>query len=132
MKTIQFKGIIDYDNNEGTGIYLLGDTDRIDLVTEFEDFNGVEIQVNYWITNKPCTKDEMIEAWLKVLFGSVEAEYEDYYTGSWTYGCQSSWGCYEKHGQLTIGGHDLFDELSNMDGKFIIIEVNIQQSNDTN
>jgi len=126
METKEFKGVIEYDYNYGTRIYLHDAKDKIDLVSEFEDFDCKEIQVNYWITEKECSKEEMLEGWLKKVFGAVEAEYDNYYTGSWTYGSQSSWGEYEYRGILKIGGHDLFDELSEMQGKFIIIEVNIK------
>lgn len=126
MKTKEFKGVIEYDNDEGTRIYLYDSDEKIDLVNEFEDFDGKEIQVNYWITEKPCTKDEMLEGWLKKVFGVVESEYDNYYTGSWTYGSQSSWGEYEYRGILKVGGHDLFDELSDMEGKFVIIEINVK------
>jgi len=126
LETKEFKGIIEYDDDDGARIYLHDGDDKIDLVSEFEDFDSKEIQVNYWITEKTCTKDELLEWWLKKVFGAVEAEYEDHYIGSWTYGSQSSWGEHEYRGILKIGGHDLFDELSDMNGKFLIMEINIK------
>lgn len=123
MKTTQFKGVIDYDDTTTTTMLTLYNEDKIiDLVSEFESFDGKEIQVNYWITDEPCTKDEMLEGYLKKLFGAVDAEYKDYYTGSWTYG-NTSWIESDREGVLKIGNHDLFKELSENDGMFIIIEV---------
>lgn len=126
MKTIEFKGRIEYIDSEGTRINIVDGENTIDLVDELESAineYGNEVQVNYWITEKPCTKDEMIEGVLKNIYGVAEAENENYYTGSWTYG-SSSYGDYENRARLKIGGHDLCDELSDANGEFIIIEFN--------
>lgn len=124
METKELRGIIEFDENGGTRIYLNEGNYKIDLIEEFEGFDSQEIQVNYWITEKPCTKEQMLNGWLKYVFGAVKAEYDSHYTGSWTYGSASSWGEYEYRGILKIGGHDLFAELSAMNGKFMIMEIN--------
>lgn len=126
IESIYFKGIIKYDDSDGSRIYLKNENYDIDLVSEFESFNKKQIQLNYWVADIPCNKDLIIEGWLKKIYGVVEAEYEDHYYGSWTYGPATSWGEYDYRGRLEIGGHDLFNELSEMNGKFIIIEVNIK------
>ena len=120
----ELKGIIEFDNDECRRIILHNNSKEIDLIDELEYFDNQQIQVNYWIADNPCSKEQMLEGYLKQLFGCAEVEYDNYFNGSWTYGCQSSWGDYEKRGVLKIGGHDLFDELSEMNGKFIIIEIN--------
>lgn len=98
---------------------------KIDLVNWFADlkdsFPEKLFQVNYWIADVPCTKIEMKENTLRKLFGDVNAEYE---THSY---CYSSWTSGTDYNTiLSIGGHDLTVELAGTDGRFILIEVNIQ------
>ncbi|MBM6759909.1 hypothetical protein, partial [Bacteroides mediterraneensis] len=89
---VQIKGVIEFDNSDGNHIYLIDGDAKINIVDEFESAAreyGSEVQVNYWITDSPCTKEEMLEGWLRKVFGSIEAEYEYYNAGSWTYADQA-------------------------------------------
>lgn len=127
MEQFEYKGVIEFEDNDGKRLYLYDvDGSRYDLVEVFETFDCNEVQVNYYITDNPCTKNEMLEGLISKLSGSIYAEYEDYYTGSWTYGSSSSWGNYEYRGVLMIGGHDLFYELSHEDGKFMIMDIYVK------
>ena len=80
------------------------------------------MQVNYWISDKPCTRSEMTEGVLRKLVGAIESEYTsyDFQYSSWT-----SDTAYETG--LTVGGHDLFTELKQSDGKYLIIELNFSE-----
>ena len=124
---IELKGIIKYDwpDNWQTIKLVQEDGYKIDLVGRFkeaiESFPNMEFQVNYYLSNKPCTKEEILEGFLKKLFGAIDASYEanGYYHSSWTSGTE-----YDTN--LTIGGHDLFTELKNEEGKFLFLELNFK------
>jgi hypothetical protein len=127
MKTITFSGFIkiDYSGNWQTIKLVQEDGFKIDLINRFkeavESFDNYEVQVNYYISDNACTKNEMVEGWLKKLYGSVDASYEanEYRYSSWTSGTD-----YDTN--FTVGGHNLLSELSQEDGKFIIIELNFK------
>lgn len=126
MKTITLSGIIKYEYDTWDKIKLIQeDGYKIDLVSRFqeaiESFGKSEVQVNYWISDKPCTKNEMLEGWLRQLYGAAEAEYQanGYAYSSWTSGTD-----YDT--ELSVGGHNLHRELREHGDKFIIIELNFK------
>lgn len=126
MKTIELSGILKFEYDSWDKIKLIQeDGYKIDLVGRFqeayENFHNKKVQVNYWLSNKPCTKQEMTEGFLRKLYGIIDAEYErnDYNYSSWTSGTD-----YDT--KLWIGGHNLYSELRNEQGRFIIIELNFQ------
>lgn len=128
METIQLKGIIKYNDDEGQRIDLIDGDTEFNLVKAFEDAvneHGNMVQVNYWLTDKPCMKEQMLEGWLKKVFGAIETDCDEIFQGSWTYENSSCVG-YDKYWKLQVGGHNLFDELSGKDGRFIIIELNFK------
>src|SRR5687767_7769977 len=105
MKTIELKGIIKIERDTWDKIKLISDDGyKIDLVGRFQEmqdsFKKHLCQINYWVTDSPKTKDQMLEGWLQTLFGGIDAEYgaETYYgssqTGSWT----------EEWTRLKVGG----------------------------
>lgn len=99
---------------------------KIDLVGRFkeaiESFPKCDIQVDYYLADNVSTKEEILEGFLKKLYGNVEASYEaiEYAYSSWTAGT-------DHDTNLTIGGHDLFRELANEDGRFILLELNFKE-----
>ena len=127
MKQVQLSGIIRFEeNNSFPQIKLIQEGGyKIDLVSRFieidESFPKSKIQVNYWLSEKPCTKNEMLENTLRRLFGDINAEYEKS-----EYNYSSLTGGWDYDTTLQIGGHNLFDELREEEGRFMIIEVNIQ------
>lgn len=128
MNTVEIKGIIKYDNSEGQRIDLIDGEEVNNLVEEFEFAvrkYGSMVQLNYWISDKPCTKEKMLEAWLNKIFGAIETDCDEVFQGSWTYENHSAVG-YNKDYKLQVGGHDLFNELSDQEGKFIIMELNFK------
>ena len=128
MITIEIKGIIEkgYTSNWETIKLVQEDGYKIDLVGRFreaiESFPKSEIQVGYYLADKVCTKAEILEGFLKKLYGSVDVSYEsnEYMYSSWTSGVD-----YDTN--LKIGGHDLFRELANEDGRFILLELNFKE-----
>ena len=126
IKTIELSGVIGIDWGDWYQIKLIQDDGyKIDLVSRFkeaaESFPNCKVQVNYYLSDAPCTKDEMVEAFLKTLYGHPEAGYtqSSYRYSSWTSGTD-----YDTN--LSIGGHDLARELYNEADKFIILELNFQ------
>lgn len=134
MKTIELSGIInvtdswdfDKDNNYSKIILIQSDGYRIDLVAriiEMVDSFGETGQVNYWISDKPKTKDEMVEGFLKKLYGHIEAKYDS----DWHYYSTLTGGNMEYDTELKIGGHNLYNELQDKEGMFLIIELSFKE-----
>jgi hypothetical protein len=124
---VELSGIIkkEWSDNWQTIKLVQEDGYKIDLVGRFkeasESFPNMEIQVGYYLSDNSCTKDQIVEGFLKKIFGSVDASFEanGYYYSSWTSGTD-----YDTN--LKIGGHDLFQELCNEEGRFILIELNFK------
>ena len=128
MKTIELSGVIKFEWNDFEKIKLIQeDGYKIDLVGRFkeaiESFPNAKVQVNYYLSEKVCTRKEMVEGFLNKLYGAIAADYEknDYRYSSWTSGTD-----YDT--TLKIGGHNMIDELRNEAGKFIIIDINFQSA----
>lgn len=126
MKKITLSGILQFEYDDWDRLYLIQeDGYKIDLVNKFQEaianFGDEGVQVSYWLSDKPCTKNEIVEGWIKQFHGDVEAEYQENYFqySSWTDGT-------DYNTVLTIGGHDLYNELIDKEGKFIIIEMNFK------
>lgn len=134
METITLSGIIkikDIDkanylcSSESIKLIRPDDSeiDLVDKLNEIEErWNYPKFKLKYYLSNRPCTKDEMMEGWLKQLVGYIDANYEEnYYSISlWTDGCECDT-------IIRIGEHDLFAELSEKEGKFIIIELTLYE-----
>lgn len=126
MKTIELSGVIKFEYDDWSKVKLVqSDGYKIDLVNRFkeakESFPNAKFQVNYWLSDKPCSKNDMVEGWLRKLYGDISADYEknDYCYSSWTSGTD-----YDT--TLQIGGHNLDSELSDEEGRYLIIEINVE------
>ncbi len=130
MKTIELSGILEFNDcgwsDFGQIKLIQEDGLKIDLVSRIKEATesfGHTGQVNYWICEKPTTKEDAIEAFLGHLYGGVDAGYEKrevWYstlTGGDTF--------YDTN--LKIGGHDLYKELLTKKGKFIILEIHLKE-----
>lgn len=125
MKTVTVSGIICFEYDQFNKVKLVQpDGSDIDLVDWFEELSRLNshkaIQVGYWLANEPCTRDEAVMGFLEKLYGyGIEAEYDaqEYCYSSWTAGC-------DYYTKLRIGGHDLYEEILDKEGKFIIVELN--------
>lgn len=128
MKTIILSGFIKFDWSDSWQTIKLIQEDgyKIDLVNRFkeaiESYENEKVQVNYYLSDNACTKNEMVEGWLKKLVGAIDASYEanGYSYSSWTSGTD-----YDTN--FSVGGHNLLSELRSEEGKFMIIELNFNK-----
>ncbi len=81
-----------------------------------------QVTIRYWVTKKECTKDQAQEFFIRELFGELNAEYSPCYSEATGY----LWTTEE----LNIGGHNLLDELSSYVEKYLILEIDIHDTND--
>lgn len=75
------------------------------------------VTVRYYISDVPKTKQELRENQLLKISGSVDADYRDRYTEVTGYLWTDE--------KLKVGGHDLLSEISDNEGKYIYLEINI-------
>ncbi len=127
IKEFTFTGFIKIDWSENFKTIKLIDGDKsIDLVKKFRaifDLFESEVSVSYFISDDKKTEAEIQEGWLKQMFGGITAEYEtsSYNYSSYTYGTD-----YDTY--LKIGGHDLFDEFSELNDKWCVLKVNVKRA----
>jgi hypothetical protein len=125
IKEFTFTGFIKIDWSEDfKTIKLIDGNKSIDLVKKFRaifDLFESEVSVSYFISDEKKTEAEIQKGWLKQMFGGITAEYEtsSYNYSSYTYGTD-----YDTY--LKIGGHDLFDEFSELNDKWCVLKVNIK------
>ena len=82
-----------------------------------EQIGKRKVSVRYWITKVECAPRAAKEAFIRSLFGKMDAEYDSHY-GDIT-------GFLYANEHLKIGGHNLLEELKTHDGKWLILEVDI-------
>jgi hypothetical protein len=87
------------------------------LADELAWIAGKIVTVRYWITDKPCTKDEAQEAAILQIMGLADVDFGARYSEATGY----LWTDEE----LNIGGHDLLAELKSNVGKWCILEIEI-------
>ena len=125
IKEFIFTGFIKIDWSEDfKTIKLIDGNKSIDLVKKFRaifDLFESEVSASYFISDEKKTEAEIQEGWLKQMFGGITAEYEtsSYNYSSYTYGTD-----YDTY--LKIGGHDLFDEFSELNDKWCVLKVNVK------
>lgn len=128
MKTISISGFIEkkYSDMFETIKIIQDDGYKVDLVGRFkeavESYPNLKLQVSYYLSDEVKSKSELVKGFIGKLYGSVDADYEknDYRYSSWTSGT-------DYNTKLTVGGHNLFLELSNEEGKFILLELNFKK-----
>lgn len=127
IKEFTYSGFIKIDwSEEFRTIKLIDINKTVDLVKQFRavfDLFQSQVSVSYYISDSKKTESEMQEGWLKQLFGDITAEYEteSYCYSSYTYG--TDYNTY-----LKVGGHDLFDEFSDCDGKWCILKISVKST----
>lgn len=127
MKILEFvyRGIITYDWSEDFQQLLLVDEDKkINLVKKLRavfDLYENAVSVSYFVGGNKLPDNEIQEIWLKKLFGAVEAEFE---TSSYHYS-EHTFGT-EYNTYLTIGGHDLFNELRENSDKWCLLKISVK------
>lgn len=75
------------------------------------------VTARYWITDKPATKEEAQENFVKEIMGATDCDFGSHYSELTGY----LWTDEE----IKIGGHDLMRELRSHVGKWLILEVEI-------
>lgn len=100
-------------NNDEYGVDNIGNEPIADI---FEQYNGKIISVQYYITDKKVTPEQALEASIiKDFGGKVDAEY--------VLDAYSSWTILELIQNASVGGHNIYDELSSYDGKYCTLII---------
>jgi len=128
INIIELSGIIKYDYTSDFHKIKLIQKDgyKIDLILRFqeacESYRDHKVQVDYWLSDKRCSKNKMIENVLKKLCGAIDANYE---RNDYQYSSRTSGTDYDE--TLKIGNHNLYDELRKEDGRFMIIKITFKK-----
>lgn len=104
-------------------LHSWGDADDILFLSSLADPIAEELQwmnkkratVRYWVTDKPCTRDEAEEAAMRIVMGDANVDFNSRYSDMTGYLWTDE--------DLTVGGHDLIAELKSNVGKWLILEV---------
>ena len=117
-KTLTYTGQLSVGEfGESYDVLLLSNLDE-PLAEELqEDISSEMVTVRYWITDKECTREEAQESAVRTQMGMAGCVYRALYSETTGY----LWTDEE----IKIGGHDLLEELSSFDGKWLILEVDI-------
>lgn len=87
------------------------------LAEELEWMHRKNVTVRYWVTGKPCSKEEASAEFLKTCMGAADVDFGSRYSELTGY----LWTDEE----LCVGGHDLIAELKSNVGKWLILEVEV-------
>lgn len=82
---------------------------------EAEDWTCHEASVRYFISDKPATKEQLEEDFVRVLVGACESKYGTRYSDPTGYLWTDE--------DFNVGGHDLIAELKSHLGKYLYMEV---------
>lgn len=123
MKTNTYQGLLClHGYGEADNILFLSSLEK-PLAEELEwDIKKKTITVRYWITDKQCSRDEAQEAFMKRVFGMAECDFESHYSEITGYLWTDE--------DLKVGGHDLLAELKSHIGKWLILEIDIHQTDE--
>lgn len=121
----EISGILKKSYSENWVQYKLVQPDgyEIDLVSRISEmiqsFPEMMFNVGYYVSNKPESKNKILEKILSSIYGgnSVGYDAESYSYSSMTNGT-------DFYTNLIIGGHDLKQEFEQYIDKFILIEIN--------
>lgn len=117
-RTMTYSGVLEKrEYGEAYSILFLSGDDRPLAEILDESIRGKQVTARYWITEKPCTKEEASEDHLNQVIGLAETDFGARYSEITGY----LWTDEE----CKIGGHDLIDELKYEMGKHLILEIEI-------
>lgn len=94
---------------------------KIDLLLrlrEWADSYGSKVTVKYWLTDKPMTKEQAQEGFLRTMLGAITADME---ANEYGYSEYTSGVDYDT--ELKVGGHDLMRELLGQQGKHLWLHL---------
>lgn len=119
MKLIEYSGLLSLHSYGESEDVLFLSTLGNPLADELADeISEKTVTVRYWITDTETTKEEATEEFMAMLMGSAFARFQAYYSEITGYLWTDE--------DLTIGGHDLMDELKSSAGKWLILEIEVQ------
>lgn len=125
MKKIKLFGKIErsYIGLFETIILVQDDGYKIDLIgrlreVEINSIDGM-VQINYHTSDVYLTEHSYVENHILSISGALTAEYE---ANGYSYSSMTSGTDYETI--LTVGKHNLFNELMSFNGKFAFFEIN--------
>ena len=96
-------------------LFQIGD-DAVAEELEESDFDGRQIYLRYTISDNPINPVTVDETVLKTIYGELEAEHGCIPYSEWT-------GFVAWDDTLTVGGHDLHNELLGYEGKYCYLEL---------
>jgi hypothetical protein len=76
-----------------------------------------KVTARYWVSDKPCTKEEAIDATILTVMGIGKVDFNSRYSELTGY----LWTDEE----LKIGGHNLLNELKSYVGKWLILDLEV-------
>ena len=115
---INWNGYLNGDADDCTAIQT---EDENIVFSQFfeENLLGKTVSINYYITDEMSLREDLEKQYIDKIYGIVEAECECMYTEITGYiGCREN--CF-------VGGHDLLHELDNYEGKYIDMEISIDE-----
>jgi len=77
--------------------------------------NGDQVFLRYYITNKKITPDEVQEKHLSKILGNLTVDYE--------LEAYSEWTVLDWKEKLSVGSHNLIDELKSYEGKYLVLII---------
>ena len=105
-------------NGDNSEILLLDD---MPLAEKLRDMNGRIVNVNYYVSKEKVSVERASELFFKSThsthFGRIEAEFFARYSEK----TDTLW----VEEELTIGGHDLLDELKKHTGEYLMLHVKV-------
>ena len=128
MTRKKYTGYIDID---GDGLLNIVQDDKSLVLADLikNDFNiGDNVSVKYYILDKEKTEEEATDALLKRIYGDIEKLnfiLEAY--SEWTIEAYSEWTILDLEEEVIIGGHDLIEELSGYEGKYLILIIRAER-----
>lgn len=122
MKRIKFEGRVSLRPWNNTKVVYLSDDEEEALPDRLEEISEKRVSVRYWVAEKQATAAEITEEFAKTLSGRVNlkfgAVYNELSGHLWT------------DNELMVGGHDLLNELSSYNGKWLVLEIDIYEENE--
>lgn len=125
MKKLELQGRVGKNNIDSWRTITLTQTDGyvIDLVSRLRELqclntSNSEIQVNYHLSEESLSLHELKERHILSIVGGLNAAFtaDSYIYSSWTSGTD-----YDT--EITVGGHNMYAELSSSVGKYAYFEI---------
>lgn len=111
-----YGGWISASCGEGESLVLSTQDDPlVEIVSDDISEHGDYLTVRYFVSDCKCGLQDAIINWQRTVMGLGDAEYRVHYSDITGYLWTDE--------DLTVGGHDLIEELSSFVGKYLILEI---------